>query len=673
MKAVDFSLDLSANLAPPNHLWVNSGWGTVSPLWPTVCGVGECFSPPFAARGLKLLMNFKVDGHLLVDNGNHGKGDCGLLFSGGTWRPDFIERKGTYHHLIEGRLISVQVTSRLFPLVKRAGYLLSIAILNRSGRSIRIYTEPNIEPGSPSKVPLDKWTYCVPPPGAPAIGKKSGLWSNGESAIRLLMPETQINIGHSEEAILELAVIVGDEKECDVKNANLTLWKKEALDAWRNRMARASGNIPTLHSDIPGLEEYYRRSLISGLVCLWDRPDFATNPFLAVCGMDGGGVSAYPWDIGGYMPHSTVMLLGDAAEDLLNAMDNMGLDEFNQLTPSGSGAGRWYSYNCWSFINLAWALALQRELSKKFFSRLVKSFNRMDAKNVFCGNLVDYGYQFNLLEMRGIGWEHVVSSPNAERAWCMERLADMADFLKLSGGKEWRKQAKTIRMEIISALWNRKTKWFDSLYPDGRRETVYSIQAYDTLRMLGKDCPPEISTSLLSHLVEGKFLGTYGVSSVSAEDQTHYELNDPDWSGGGAYTGETPMLALTLWELGHHELAWDVLKRLFWMGKHLPYFPQEHYCDRPQVPAHKRANVCSGMSGVEAILFGLAGFSPQINGELWINPSPHVKGNISIGGFKFRGHAVDLTISNGKSEVKVDGTKIHAGKTRPLLALKSNC
>lgn len=669
MKTKDFSLDLSASLAPPNHLWVNSGWGTVSPAWPTVCGVGECFSPPFAARGLKLLMNFKADGHSLVDNGNYGKGDCGLLFSGGTWRPDFIERKGTYHHLIDGRLISLHVTSRLYPLFKRSGYLLSITILNRCGRRIRIEAHPNIEPGSPSKLSLDKWTYAVPGHGSAAISRKQGLWSNGEVSIQLMMPVTQTHIEHNSEATLELALIIANKYECPVKHVNLKLWKQDTFDAWDKRMKRASDAIPFLHSDVPGLEDYYKRSLISGLVCLWERQDFALNPFLAVCGMDGGGISAYPWDIGGYMPHSAVMLMGDESGDLLKAMDKMGLDEFNQLTPDGTGAGRWYSYNCWSFISMAWAYARYCGLTPIFFASVVDSFNRIDAKSLMMGNLVDYGYQHNLLEMRGAGWEHVVSSPNAERAWCMERLADMADFLKLPGGKEWRKQAKCIRKEIISTLWNRKTKWFDSLYPDGRRETVYSIQVYDTLRMLGKNCPREIRDALLSHLVDGKFLGDYGVSSVSAEDQIHYELNDPDWSGNGAYTGEAPMLALTLWELGHHKLAWDVLKRLFWMGKHLPYFPQEHYCDRPQVPAHTRANVCSGMSGVEAILFGMAGFSPELNGELRVAPSVGIKGEILINGFKFKGRNLDLTLDNDKCKIKVDGSKIYEGKTKPVLAL----
>ncbi|MBO0884259.1 MAG: hypothetical protein J2P17_28820, partial [Mycobacterium sp.] len=142
-----------------------------------------------------------------------------------------------------------------------------------------------------------------------------------------------------------------------------------------------------------------------------------------------------------------------------------------------------------------------------------------------------------------------------------------------------------------------------------------------------------------------------------------------DWSGGGAYTGEGPLLALTLWERGESALAWDVLRRLLWMGEHFPYFPQEHYCDRPTAPpAHRRANIVAGLAGAEAILTGLVGVRPQPDGSLLFRPQPG-PGTVELRGLRFRDHSIDVLVSPDACAITVDGRRIEAAGDEPVLAV----
>lgn len=655
MNTADFALDLRACLAPAHHLGVGSGRCVVQPWMPTVCGVSHCFAPPLAARGLRFAVTIVASSHRIRDDGNTGKGDCGLLYAGGRWTPDRLERHGTYHRRVEDQLISLHVASELTPLFDRAGFVLNVTVRNRGETAMAIDLMPDLEPGTPCEWPLSKWDFPLPPEGAAARSTGTNRWGNGDVDLHLTRAGGLRTLAPGKEEQWQFAVVLMPDGSKPNAPADLTSLATSTHNAWSKRLTVVSEKLPLLESDPPELAAYYRRALASGLVCWWERDDFICNPFITTCGMDGGGICTYPWDVGGYAPNTLSILLGQTGRGLLGAMGSFGLEKHGRFSPAGNGLNVAYAYSGWSYLSLVWAMACQHGPDAQVFDEAVKHFLAIEKSLNLRNQLADYGTQANLLEMRGTGWEHFTPSPNAERAWCFDRLADLGDSLGRGEPATWRQAAADIRRHIRTELWDADAGWFRCIYPNGHRELVYSVQAYDALR--AGACDEQMAAAMLTHLRDGAFLGTHGVSSISAEDAVHFELNDPDWSGGGAYTGEGPQLALTLWEAGQPKLAWDVLRRHLWMGQHLPYFPQEHYCDRPAVAGHKRANIISGLTGVEAILFGLIGLSVRLDGSVWIRPQPPEGMSLSIRGLVIRGRSIDVHLSPDRAEAAVDGAR----------------
>jgi len=657
-KLEDFAIQLEQITSAPSHVWVSSGYTTVNPKHHTVTGVNEFYSPPFAAKNFGLTTTIRIGQNSLADTGNQGKGDVGLLYAGGVWYPHKIVRYGTYHHLKEGRLVSLSVTSELIPLSGQAGFIEKVTIKNRTSEAIALEVIADVAPGSPAEVSLNQWGYSPPQPNA-SQARQTGTdrWANESAVIGIYREGTAMTIAPGESATSTVAVMTTGKSGKLPEKADMKAWEAVSVNAWQQRLATYTKNVPLLTSDIAGMNDYYKRSLLSGLVCIWENPAFALNPFFATSGIDGGGICTYLWDNAGYIANTVALMFDTKAIDLAKRMAAIDLDQYNAFAPDGSGIGVKYSYSPVSFTGLVSAIF-------KFISPEQELFNYNKAlvlnneKRKSANKLIDYGFQHNLLEMRGAGWEHMVVSPNTERSWCLRALSEMGQFTGVSPAErqDWEKQADGIIAAVQQELWDEKKQWFAALYPDGFKDYVYSIQVYDAL--YAGACTPAQEKILISQLRDGAYLGKYGVSSISKTDSLHFEVVDTDWSGGGAYTGDGPQLAFMLYEKGYPEVAWDVLKRHFWMGENFIYYPQEHYCDRPMSPAYKRANVSAGLTGVETILFGLIGFQPQYNGDLYIHPQLS-EGSVHVKDFVYKKQHFDVEASTTHLVVRKNGEIIY--------------
>jgi len=663
----DFSLSLNALTSEPQHVWVNSGYTTVQPEFNTVMGVGEFYSPPFAAKDLRLQIEFQVDTLRIADTGSRGKGDVGLLYAGGTWYPHKVVRKGTYHHLKNNRLISLAVTSELIPLYEQHGFVQKVQLTNRSPQTVRASLSVRLDPGHPTHVPLSQWGYGQPKAKAGSLEQISpSLWKTAEMQIGLLEQNTQMELSAGDSSTAYVAVLlVPVDQEFPLRWDGRRMEEK-TIAVWKQRLARYTKNIPTLNSTIAGLESYYKRSVLSGLVCIWENSQFKVNPHLATGGMDGGVLCCYLWDSGGYAPRMVTCMLDSAVIPIARQMVAIDLENYYAFTPGGEGIGVRYSYSPNVFMHLVSSIARFLRPDEQLLTAAKELILGDELKQDLRTHLIDYGKQVNLLEMRGSGYEHFVVSPNAERVWCLNELAEWGAVLgwNTAQRREWREKAELIQRSLRRELWDEEVRWWRSVYPNGYVDHVYSIQGFDALPT--GVCSDDMIDAMLSHLRPGAFLGDYGITSVSAADNVHYEVVDTDWSGGGAYTGDGPQLALHLYGVQRSELAWDILKRHFWMGKHLLYYPQEHYCDRPESPAHKRANVVAGLGGAETVLFGLIGFQPLVNGQLWIHPQPTNEGSLTIQGFGYRGNRIDVELSTGRLAVTKNGLLLYQGPPKRL-------
>ncbi len=665
----DFSIQLEQVTSDPSHIWVTSGYTTINPRHNTIMGVNEFFSPPFAAKNCNLKINIQANSNLIPDNGSFGKGDVGLLYAGGKWLPHKIVRYGTYHHLKDGKLISLGITSELIPLFGQPGFIEKVTIKNRASTPVALKLVPEFTPGNPVVVPLSQWGYGVPRSNVgQALPAASDRWTNESVNVGLYRENETGTLAPGKSMIATFTVLVSKKGEQLPGQVNAARLETEAVTAWQKRIETYTKNIPSLASDIDGLNDYYRRSIVSGLVCIWENPEYVFNPFFSTAGIDGGGICTYLWDNAGYIPQMAALMLDAKVVEMARRMAGIDLEKYYAFSLDGTGVGVKYSYSPWSFTSLVSSIfkfiAPDKELFEYNKTLILNNEQRKSANN-----LIDYGVQHNLLEMRGTGWEHYVVSPNAERSWCLQQLAEMG---KSSGANQaemndWKHQAGEIVTAVRKELWDEKAQWFASVYPDGFRDYVYSIQVYDALR--AGACTPAMEKVLVSKLKDNAYLGSHGVTSISKSDSVHFEVLDPDWSGGGAYTGDGPQLALIMYEKGYPAVAWDILKRHFWMGKHFIYYPQELYCDRPMSPAHKRANEVSGLAGAEAILFGLIGFQPQYNGELYINPQLTANGTINIRDFVYRKKSFDVNLTSGKMVVHRDGKTIYDGSPKRVKIL----
>ncbi|MEW6744909.1 MAG: hypothetical protein AB1486_19310 [Planctomycetota bacterium] len=674
-------IDLSHIALFPGHLRIFSGRLTAGSIEETPGGIADLHSPPFAAPGFRCRFHLRDDasGEMARDIEPRTPGYRHmLLLQRGSWLPDRLVRESVYHRPLGGKPFSFIVRHEMIALPDRPALLIEIERQDLRGTSSLLSVVPEITVPALARLAPGKWTWFRPDfrndvrEIAPLTyeGERAWLRVRATAPFRsggFLMPAP--SGGRSRIAFLfEFLESPPSTSTSPLDEAAVAGARAAADRAAQRRETWLAETFPKLASSDERLDRWYARSVTSALGVRWEHPQFVLNPFFSAAGIDGGGVCSYLWDAAYISRLMPLLADRDTIRNWLLAFLRVGPEHHFAFDPfDGQGIGPTYALNAYALTRLVreyvahhqdWSLLAEAQPEGLLLERLEQL--AAAGKPTVLEPLLDYGETIHLLEMRTSGYEGIVPSPNAERIWILRFLAEVRERLGLAGAQRLREKAASIARALDEYLWDSRAGWFACRSADGEeRELVYSVQV---LTLLGLEfLAPDKAALVAAHVRDGKFLGPCGLHSVALDDRLHYESGDVDWGGGGSYVGQGPLLALDLYRLGELKRAETLLRRLLWWAEVFPYFPQSIRADRPSYCDFDRANCLAALSGAEAVITGLCGLEPRLDGNLGVRPWPFGGRGYRLEGYHWGGHTIDLEVDGQRYKVNRDGRAAHEG------------
>lgn len=460
-------------------------------------------------------------------------------------------------------------------------------------------------------------------------------------------------------------------KEGTEISENLTIERliSQSRERWNERIDYAYNHLGRIKSSNPELDMYFKRGLLTLLTCEWDKEEMLLRPYFSESGIDGGAVCSYLWGLG-YVSRALPLYNPEAwKEQIIQAVKADAENHYAFIPTTGKSIGPWYSYNQYAMVRAIYDYVIisgdhnflnEKVNDKKVIDYCIEQALYKDdpEENV---RLINYGTNQNLLELKKTGtYQFYVPSPNAERCWSYRAVDELCHIAGIEG-MNLSARADSLAELITKELWSDEKNWFMTKDTSGIKYFSPSIQIFDLLRcrVLTKTQEKKI----LEHLNENEFLSEFGVHSLSKEDPG-YDLNDADWGGPGVYTGDAPELIEDLYNAEYPEKAEDILSRILWWGKHLPYYPQAIEANEIDYRRNGRANIIAGIAPVQSLLFGVLGLKFSSDGKASFRPwKTHLFNNLRLDGLLINGRTVNLSINGNELSVTIDGKETKTGLT----------
>jgi hypothetical protein len=564
-----------------------------------------------------------------------------------SWRPNLAHRKGTFHKENNEKWVSFSAESWTNVAYKDDEVFIKLKLHNRNTKDLDLTIIPNqvaehihcqFKEGDTNVKSIDAFT----------IGSEVAHARVSSNIETISDKGFEVSIAPGAKAIYWFAVkfYQPENGAPEIIQQDIKERMEDAENTTREKLAWAYHQLPKFSSTNKQLEKYYYRCMLTMLMSRYENPNYISDVFWAV-GM-------WPFTISWDNSYSADILAMLEPESLKGAI----LTDFEHVKMKRTYVGWNGAY--WDNLYIQEPFALQimieaylRHTSDYSLFRekaadatvwdwMKRWVTELQANYTNDLGLIDVGYNTEkIIEIRTDGYNHVVPITNALTVKLLYKMSEWAAINEDVGlSNKYFADAEKLKDLVNGYLWNEEKGWFDNLYPDGSKETIWTYHLFDLLdseHLTGNQV-----IRLVGHLQEGEFLGKYGLYSIARRDTVHWDMIDSDWGGGGQYAGMPGRISRYLYQRGFAGKGWDLLKRHSRYMDYFPYLPQNPWTDKPVQDLSSMSLEISAGAGMEAIIFGI--FGAKIDEDkLTFKPYNHEDiGEATLKGFKYRGKSYSI-------------------------------
>lgn len=203
---------------------------------------------------------------------------------------------------------------------------------------------------------------------------------------------------------------------------------------WESELTNILDNAPKLEGVPDELQAFYNTGLLSLQSAKWEVPEFLFSPWYGSCGIDGGAMISYLWEMS-YSSKYVSILSPEIIRKHLLAYAEADMSKCYAVSPErGEGVGPLYSYNFYNLARLVYDYVcltgdfafLDEPVGDIIYLEYLYNFSLLKEDLDKPADLIDYGNTHNLLEMyKTDAYEHYVPSPNSERLLIYDMLTEL--------------------------------------------------------------------------------------------------------------------------------------------------------------------------------------------------------------------------------------------------------